>query len=154
MKVKIKIQSDFETKILKKFKKFIVTFNNNKEVIEYLKKNKLKVDRGIPNIDLFEILPDSYEEYEYFDEEDIGYKYVDKNYPILKYFTLDAFYIWNKEKNNFKVFFPLDMFIKKMEASRKWDMAKPLDMEEVFKAILKAKNIFLYYNKEYMFYNE
>ncbi|MBR9704226.1 VRR-NUC domain-containing protein [Candidatus Pacearchaeota archaeon] len=143
--MEIKILSDWEKKIITKFSKFIITFNDSLEFRDYIKKNNLKINLQGSNEWLSKKY--SFEKYMYADFEGRDDKYIEKNYSYLRGLTLSVIYL--KGDNDFKVFFPLDKFIKRLESEKKF-----LNIEKVFELISKAKNIFLYLNKEYMFYDE
>ena len=145
--MEVKTLSDWEKNIITRFSKFIITFNDSVDFREYIKKNNFKISiQGMS-----EWLPKKYHrsfrKYEYVDFEGRDNKYIEKKYSKLRAFTLSVIYL--KSDNDFKVLFPLDKFIKRLEYDKEY-----LNIEEAYELISKAKNISLYLNKEYMFYNE
>jgi len=143
--MEIKILSDWEKKVIQKFSKFIITFNDSLEFRDYIRRNNLKINCQGSNEWLSK--KHSFERYMYTDFEGKDDKYINKTYPELRPFTLSVIYL--KSNNGFKVFFPLDTFIKRLESNKEY-----LNIEEAYKLISRAKNIFFYLNKEYMFYDD
>ncbi|MBU1204579.1 MAG: VRR-NUC domain-containing protein [Nanoarchaeota archaeon] len=147
----IKPFSKIELAIINKFSKYIIEFNNNTEFLEYIKKNKFKVEA----FGLNKWWPSKYynqiEKYLFYDFKE-KYRLINKNkFKILSDFEYIAIFLKKKSKELWLL--PLDEFIRWVDNSYKTNIDKLIIEMGSFNNKLMNKEVMIYLNRESMNYD-